>query len=123
MYSVFHPFFEQFVSIVSESVALLLLSCTLVFLVVLAFTGSAWLSVMMGATLASLLLDVAGLLPLCGVQLNAVSLVNLSMCAGIGLEFIAHTSHAFMRATGTRYACPSPLHFIFSLQVACVACF
>lgn len=102
MYSIFHPFFEQFVSIVPESIAVLVLACTLVLLVSFVFTGSAWLSVIMGLTLASLLLDIAGLLPLCGAQLNAVSLVNMSMCAGIGLEFIAHIAHAFMRATGSR---------------------
>lgn len=111
MYSIFHPFFEQFVSIVSESVAVLVLACTLVLLVSFIFTGSVWLSTILGLTLASLLLDIAGLLPLCGVQLNAVSLVNMSMCAGIGLEFIAHIAHAFMRATGTRYvSLPSFIH-------------
>lgn len=102
MYSIFHPFFEQFVSIVSDSIAVLVMACVLVLLVSFLFTGSLWLSVIIGITLASMLLDIAGVLPLVGVQLNAVSLVNMSMCAGIGLEFIAHIAHAFMRANGTR---------------------
>jgi Niemann-Pick C1 protein len=120
VYSVFHPFFEQFVAIKSVSVGVLVLACTLVLMVAYLFTRSVWLSVIMGMTLASLLLDIAGLLPLCGVQLNAVSLVNLSMCAGIGLEFIAHIAHAFMKATGTRCDNYLSLQYKLHLMRACM---
>ena len=30
-----------------------------------------------------------------GIQLNAISLVNLAMALGIGVEFAAHISHSF----------------------------
>lgn len=36
-----------------------------------------------------------------GIQLNAISLVNLVMAVGIGVEFFAHLVHAFMRAEGS----------------------
>ena len=37
-----------------------------------------------------------------GIQLNAVSLVNLVMALGISVEFCAHIMHAFVVAPGTR---------------------
>lgn len=37
-----------------------------------------------------------------GIQLNAVSLVNLAMALGIAVEFCAHIVHAFGVAPGTR---------------------
>lgn len=39
---------------------------------------------------------------LAGIQLNAVSLVNLTMALGIAVEFCAHPVHAFLEARGTR---------------------
>ena len=39
---------------------------------------------------------------LAGIQLNAVSLVNLTMALGIAVEFCAHLVHAFLEARGAR---------------------
>ena len=39
--------------------------------------------------------DVAGVMVLWGVSLNAVSLVNLVICVGIGVEFCAHIAKSF----------------------------
>ena len=39
-----------------------------------------------------------------GIQLNAVSLVNLAMALGIAVEFCAHVLHAFVLAPGSRPA-------------------
>ena len=38
------------------------------------------------------------------IQLNAVSLVNLTMALGISVEFCAHLVHAFVITPGTRPA-------------------
>lgn len=102
VYSVFHPFFEQFLTIVWDSVTLLSLSVVLVLVVTFAFTGSLHLSGVLALTMGSLLLDMMGAMQISGMQLNAVSLVNVAMCAGIGLEFLSHTAHAFLTAIGTR---------------------
>eukprot|EP00892_Ulva_mutabilis_P006437 jgi/Ulvmu1/4165/UM019_0144.1 len=102
VYSVFHPFFEQFLTIVWDSVMLLSLSSFLVLLVTFAFTGSPHLSAILAVTIGSLLLGVMGAMHVSGIQLNAVSLVNIAMCAGIGLEFLSHIAHAFLTASGTR---------------------
>lgn len=37
-----------------------------------------------------------GVMAVAGVSLNAVSLVNLVICVGIGVEFCAHIARAFM---------------------------
>lgn len=42
------------------------------------------------------------LLPRAGIQLNAVSLVNLAMSLGIAVEFCAHVVHAYWVAPGSR---------------------
>ncbi len=64
--------------------------------------GSLWGAGLMAGVIAALLVQLAGALPLLGVQLNAVSLVNLTMAAGIAVEFCAHIVHAFLGAPGAR---------------------
>ena len=51
--------------------------------------------------LGMLLVDLLGAMYLWGIQLNAVSLVNLVMGLGIGVEFCAHIIHAFMEEEGS----------------------
>jgi Niemann-Pick C1 protein len=46
-------------------------------------------------TVAMIVVDVAGVMVLWGVSLNAVSLVNLIICVGIGVEFCAHVAKSF----------------------------
>jgi Niemann-Pick C1 protein len=53
------------------------------------------------ATLTMLTVDLGASLALCGAQLNAVSLVNLSAAVGVGCEFCAHVLHAFMEEEGS----------------------
>jgi Niemann-Pick C1 protein len=43
-----------------------------------------------------IVVDVIGAMAVTGVSLNAVSLVNLVICVGIGVEFCAHIARAFM---------------------------
>ncbi len=66
------------------------------------FTSSLWGSLLLLAHLASLLLHLGGAMWLAGMQLNAVSLVNLAMSLGIAVEFCAHVLHAFTVSQGSR---------------------
>jgi Niemann-Pick C1 protein len=43
-----------------------------------------------------IVVDIIGTMAVAGVSLNAVSLVNLVICVGIGVEFCAHIARAFM---------------------------
>lgn len=102
-YSVFHPFFEQYLTIAGDAVWLLAFAGVAVLLVTLVITGSLWLAVILLLCLTSILLGMLGCMVLFSIQLNAVSLVNLVMSLGIGVEFLAHIAHSFLIAAGTRY--------------------
>jgi Niemann-Pick C1 protein len=101
-YSVFHPFFEQFMTIIPDSLLLLGLACFFVLLAAFIFTGSLQLAAILALSLTSLLLNLVGAMAPLHIQLNAVSLVNLAMGVGIGLEFLSHIAHAFLIARGSR---------------------
>jgi len=101
-YSVFHVYFEQYLGVGREAAALLGGPLAAVAVAAWAFTGSAWAAGLLALTLASLLLDLLGAMWLAGIQVNAVSLVNLAMALGIAVEFCAHVLQAYLAAAGTR---------------------
>lgn len=102
-YSVFHPFFEQYLTIRRDAAGLLVAALAVVLAAVAAFTGSPRLASILALCLASMLLQLLGLMAVLRVQLNAISVVNLAMGVGIGLEFLSHVAHAFAVAPGSRY--------------------
>ena len=101
-YSVFHPFFQQYLHVARTSGFVLATACAVTFAAAALFTGSLRLGAITSIVLSSLLMDMLGAMALCGVQLNAVSLVNLAMGVGIGLEFLVHIAQGFLVAQGTR---------------------
>lgn len=101
-YSIFHIFFEQYLHVVQNSVWLLGGALVGVFAMCWLFTASAWASGLTLLTVAMILMDLLGVMYLWNVQLNAVSVVNLTMALGIAVEFCAHIVHAFLVAAGTR---------------------
>ena len=101
-YSIFHIFFEQYLSVVQNCVWLLGAALLAVFLVCWLFTASAWASSVILLVVGMILLDMFGVLYLWSIQLNAVSVVNLAMALGIAVEFCAHIVHAFLVAQGAR---------------------
>lgn len=101
-YSVFHIFFEQYLYVARDAAVLLGLPALAMLLACWAFTASLWSSLLLLGTLGSLLLHLAASMYLSGMQMNAVSLVNLAMSLGIAVEFCAHVLHAFSVAQGSR---------------------
>jgi len=99
-YSIFHVFFEQYLTIGGEAIAMLGSAAVAVFALSMFATGSPWAASIMLATLCMLCVDLAGVMVLVGIQVNAVSLVNLAASVGIGLEFCVHVLHSFMEGTG-----------------------
>lgn len=94
-YSVFYPFFAQYATIIQDSVQLisaaLMVTCCLSWL----FLGNLRTSLIVTGVVASLVLNVCGLMYLFDVSLNALSLVNLVICVGIGVEFCIHIARSF----------------------------
>ncbi|CUS13008.1 unnamed protein product [Tuber aestivum] len=95
-YSKFYIFFDQYSSIVGLTEALLLAALACIFLVSSILLGSAQTGLVVSATVLMIVVDILGIMAVWGVSLNAVSLVNLVICVGIGVEFCSHVARAFM---------------------------
>nr|XP_012601559.1 Niemann-Pick C1 protein isoform X1 [Microcebus murinus] len=105
-YSVFYVFYEQYLTIIDDTVFNLGVSLGAVFLVAMVLLGcELWSAVIMCATIAMILVNMFGVMWLWGISLNAVSLVNLVMSCGISVEFCSHITRAFTVSTkGSRVA-------------------
>eukprot|EP00850_Spirogloea_muscicola_P011841 SM000075S21930 [mRNA] locus=s75:132909:143830:+ [translate_table: standard] len=101
-YSVFHIFFEQYLTIERETFLALFLATGAIFLVCWIFTASLWMSLTILGILAMISINMMGVMTLWNIQLNAVSLVNLVMAMGIAVEFCVHLTHSFTVSTGSR---------------------
>ncbi|XP_072460487.1 NPC intracellular cholesterol transporter 1 isoform X1 [Notamacropus eugenii] len=95
-YSVFYVFYEQYLTIVDDTIFNLGVSLGAIFLVTTVLLGcDVWSAVIMCVTIAMILVNMFGVMWLWGISLNAVSLVNLVMSCGISVEFCSHITRAF----------------------------
>ncbi|CAD7674962.1 unnamed protein product [Nyctereutes procyonoides] len=103
-YSVFYVFYEQYLTIIDDTIFNLSVSLGAIFLVTLVLLGcELWSAVIMCVTIAMILVNMFGVMWLWGISLNAVSLVNLVMSCGISVEFCSHITRAFtVSAKGSR---------------------
>ncbi|THC88271.1 hypothetical protein EYZ11_012284 [Aspergillus tanneri] len=95
-YSKSYVFFDQYVSIVKLTGTLLGFAIAIIFAITSTILGSVATGAVVSATVVMIVVDVIGSMAVAGVSLNAVSLVNLIICVGIGVEFCAHIARAFM---------------------------
>lgn len=78
--SVFYVFYEQYLTIIDDTIFNLSVSLGSIFLVTLVVLGcELWSAVIMCITIAMILVNMFGVMWLWGISLNAVSLVNLVM--------------------------------------------
>ena len=68
----------------------------IIFLLSSLLLGSLMTGAVVTLTVIMIVADVLGCMALFHVSLNAISLVNLVICVGIGVEFCAHIARAFM---------------------------
>ncbi|KAG6508389.1 hypothetical protein ZIOFF_033763 [Zingiber officinale] len=73
-----------------------------VFVVCLVLTSSFWISTIILSVLTMIVIDMLGIMVILGIQLNAISVVNLVMSIGIAVEFCVHITHAFSISSGNR---------------------
>ncbi|KAK7299788.1 hypothetical protein RJT34_10616 [Clitoria ternatea] len=101
-YSVFYIFFEQYLDIWKMALINITIALGAIFVVCLIITSSLWTSVIILLVLIMIILDLMGVMAILGIQLNAVSVVNIIMSIGIAVEFCVHIAHAFMVSLGDR---------------------
>ncbi|KAM0866686.1 hypothetical protein ACQ4PT_042470 [Festuca glaucescens] len=101
-YSVFYIFFEQYLSVWKTAIMNICVCLGTVFIVCFVVTSSLWASTIILIVLAMIVLDLMGVMAVLGIQLNAISIVNLVMSIGIAVEFCVHITHAFMTCIGDR---------------------
>lgn len=95
-YSVFYVFYEQYLTIWQETLTSISLSLAVIFVVTVFLTGlSLFSAVIVVLTVLMIIIDLAGLMYWWNISLNAVSLVNLVMAAGISVEFCSHIVHSY----------------------------
>ncbi|KAF9468969.1 patched family-domain-containing protein [Collybia nuda] len=97
-YSLFYVFFDQYAHIVATTQEVLGLGLASVLIVTALLLGSWRTSTIVTGVVALTVVTVMGIMPLWGISLNAISLVNLVISLGIAVEFCAHIARAFMSA-------------------------
>ncbi|KAH3677177.1 hypothetical protein WICMUC_001758 [Wickerhamomyces mucosus] len=95
-YSPFYIFFVQYTSIIKLTFTLLTIALAIIFLNSTILLGSLRSSLVLIFTVSIILINIGGTMALWNISLNAVSLVNLVICVGLGFEFCVHITRAFI---------------------------
>ncbi|KAM4705653.1 NPC intracellular cholesterol transporter 1 [Rhinophrynus dorsalis] len=99
-YSVFYVFYEQYLTIVHDTVFNIWVSLVAIFFVAVILLGfEIWSAALMCLTIFMIIINMFGVMWLWSISLNAVSLVNLVMSCGISVEFCSHVTRAFSVST------------------------
>lgn len=95
-YSKFYIFFDQYATIARLTGTLIGSALAIILVISSILLGSFATGTVVTFTVIMIVVDVLGAMALFSVSLNAISLVNLVICVGIGVEFCAHIARAFM---------------------------
>ncbi|CCH41765.1 Niemann-Pick type C-related protein 1 [Wickerhamomyces ciferrii] len=95
-YSPFYIFFVQYSSIIKLTFTLISIALAIIFVNSSILLGSIRSSLALLLTVSMILINIGGVMSLWGISLNAVSLVNLVICIGLGVEFCVHITRAFI---------------------------
>ncbi|KAK3578412.1 hypothetical protein CHS0354_035612 [Potamilus streckersoni] len=99
-YSIFYVFYEQYLTIVNDTLLNLGVCLAAIFVVTVILLGFDFYSgFLVLTTILMILVDIMGMMYLWNISLNAVSLVNLVMAVGISVEFCSHLIRAFVVST------------------------
>ncbi|UZJ52386.1 hypothetical protein CBS101457_001706 [Exobasidium rhododendri] len=100
-YSLFSPFFDQYLYLHRLALQLLGGSLAAILVVTWLLLGSFRTACIVGICISNAVFCVAAVMATLGIGLNALTLVNLAVCSAICVEFCAHVARAFMRAPGS----------------------
>lgn len=97
-YSLHYVFFDQYAHIIAITQEILGLGLAAVLVITALLLGSWRTGSIVSGVVALTVISVMGVMGLWGINLNAISLVNLVISLGIAVEFCAHIARAFMGA-------------------------
>lgn len=98
-----YVFYEQYLTIWQQTFRNLSISMATIFIVTYLLLGcDLYISSVIIGTIASIIINLMGLMYFWNIQLNAISLVNLVMAVGISVEFCSHIARAFALSTRTK---------------------
>ncbi|EGC30415.1 hypothetical protein DICPUDRAFT_157858 [Dictyostelium purpureum] len=98
VYSIFYVYFEAYLTIKSVAITCVLLALAGVFVMCLILLMNPLVSLLVVISVGMICIDLLGIMTLWNISLNAVSVVNLVMAIGIGIEFNVHIASAFVKA-------------------------
>ncbi|XP_067640967.1 NPC intracellular cholesterol transporter 1 homolog 1b [Eurosta solidaginis] len=102
-YSVFYIFYEQYLTIWDDALLSLAITILTIFLVTLLISGLDIMSAFMVTFMVIIILiNMLGMMWAWNITLNAISLVNLVVCIGIGVEFVAHIIRSYKEGVGNK---------------------
>ncbi|XP_063417438.1 NPC intracellular cholesterol transporter 1-like [Mytilus trossulus] len=95
-YSIFYVYYEQYLTVVHDTIFNIALCMVAIFIVTFILIGFDFFSAVLVVLVVSMIvIDICGMMYFWDITLNAVSLVNLVMAVGIAVEFCAHIVRAF----------------------------
>ncbi|XP_023216174.1 Niemann-Pick C1 protein-like isoform X1 [Centruroides sculpturatus] len=95
-YSIFHVFYEQYLTMWKDTIQNLAISMIDIFIVTFILLGlDIYSALTVIITIFMILLNLMGMMFWWNISLNAVSLVNLVMAIGISVEFCSHIVRAY----------------------------
>ena len=95
-YSVIYVYFQQFLDIEQVAVRSLCLALAAIFVLSLLLLRCFFISVLQVLTIGMMVGDLLGCCAVLGVDVNALSVLNLIMAVGISVEFCIHISARFL---------------------------
>lgn len=103
-YSVFYVFYEQYLTIVYDSIVNIGICLAAIFLMTFILLGfDIHSAILVVFTIMMILVDLLGMMYMWDISFNALSLVNLVMAIGISVEFCSHIAREFAFCSdGTR---------------------
>ncbi|XP_037783576.1 NPC intracellular cholesterol transporter 1-like [Penaeus monodon] len=127
-YSSFYVYYEQYLTMWTDTGVSLGVSVASVFGVMLLLTFDLTSSAVVLLTIAMIVVDMMGMMFWWGISLNAVSLVNLVMTVGVSVELCCHisyscvTSRQFTKLTRAQEALATVGSSVFSGITLAMAC-
>ncbi|PIK57949.1 Niemann-Pick C1 protein [Apostichopus japonicus] len=95
-YSIFYVFYEQYLTIYRDAAVNLSICTAAIFVITFLLLGCDFFSALISTfTIVMITIDLMGIMYLWGIELNAISVVNLVMSVGISVEFCSHITRAF----------------------------